>query len=169
MDSVGGGGVTYASWERVCISTWMSCMFGCGGGDKFSSGSSLRVDCQSGGVTGSRGQSPPGQVSGGKDQESYCSMACCSFCRCRLYFSSTARTRSASSFSRIIRKFCSSGTENACHCQRGSEETDGYITARGLPCCSFRSCGVYPIMSIKMGYPLSSRRKIPFQIERENM
>lgn len=139
----------------------------CGGGSKFRSGSSLRVDCLSGGVTGSWGQSPPGQVSGGKDQESYCSMARCSLCRCKLYFSSTARTRSASSFSRIIRKFCNSGTENACHCERGSEETDGYVTARGLPRCYVRASAVYPITSIKMGYPLSGWRKIPLQVERE--
>lgn len=55
-------------------------------------------------------------------QGSCCCRACCSFCLYTLYFCCTARTRSASSFSRITRKFCSSGMENACHCGGRSEK-----------------------------------------------
>lgn len=50
-------------------------------------------------------------------QGSCCRRACCSFCLYVLYFFITARIRSDSSFSRITRKFCSSGMENACHCR----------------------------------------------------
>lgn len=59
-----------------------------------------------------------------RGQGSCCCRACCSFRLYTLYFCSTARTRSASSFSRITRKFCSSGMENACHCRGKSAKED---------------------------------------------
>lgn len=65
-------------------------------------------------------------------QGSCCRRACCSFCLYMLYFCSTARTRSVSSFSRITRKFCSSGMENACHCRgkrSGAERREQEVSA----------------------------------------
>lgn len=106
-----GSTSVYAS--TVCLCTYV------GGGDKLSSSStrwmrSLGLE----GLTFKRSVNAWVVREQVRGQGSCCCRACCSFRRYMAYFCSTVFTRSASSFSKIVRKFCSSGTENLCHCKK---------------------------------------------------